>query len=273
MDGAMVNLRLVVLVALVFFSVTSAVWAGPITYVSATRGLELELLVGGSPSPPRQILQVTHFDPISEALTDQLASCQDPTTTIEACTGPVVVDQVVSGIVTQDSLLADDIILFSALTSPGDTCDFSIYGFLCAESNVFGRSFLDVTFSLAEPQNVRFELDGEDFLDSGPPVELLDGGGATLFECRERQCSGTLLAGVWAQFGDPFSVLLPAGTYQLRAESAMNWSFYSREIYGGPLDVSVAVIPEPSTAFLVAFGLVGIAAERRQRFLAAGTAA
>jgi hypothetical protein len=43
----------------------------------------------------------------------------------------------------------------------------------------------------------------------------------------------------------------------------MNWNFFSREYQGGPLDVSVTVVPEPSAALVFATGLALVQGARR----------
>jgi len=246
MDPRSVMSRSAVIFALLV-SGAQAVWAGPITYLSASRGLDLELWAGGSPRPPAQSVEVTHLDPFSETLTDQTESCLDPGASIPACTDGPPVEQTVSGVVTHDSLLADNIILFSGSTTPNDTCS----GFDCAESNVYGRSFLDVSFSLASAQNAELLVNGEDFLDS-VVAQLLDGDGVSLIQCISRLCHGP---DGYTEFGDVLELSLAAGEYRLLAESSMDWNHFSTEYSGGPLVLSLAVVPEPSAMLVFALGM------------------
>jgi hypothetical protein len=139
------------------------------------------------------------------------------------------------------------------------------------------HTILDAVFSLSAASEFEIDFLGEYrcsasggctrfFLENLDTGQVIFAGSQTVFSAG---IPGDLTGGVnGGDFyeGGSFSSTLDSGTYRFLASGGSHWYTRSRE--GGPgeaLTLDFRLIPEPTTASLLALGLVGIAAMRRRK--------
>jgi hypothetical protein len=236
---------------------TAPAFGSPLNITSATRVITLAASGSDDFGPVPSVGLGTTFDGVG-AFSETLSG-----TTSSSFYGTTFVFEA-----SQNSDVSETNIIFSGLTSVGVEPVSS----LGVSLTVSGSSTMTVEFTAAIDQPYEFSWASEDQCLSG-----FNHVGCTSFEL-ENLTIGTMIfwkdgATVYyenGQFTDDAvagstSGLLTAADYRLTAGTSMHWgSRIDRQYAGAPLDLAFTV-PEPSTAALLALGLVGIAALRRRR--------